>query len=573
MFKPALLAVVAALSCTAATAADYFVVVPVKGRTAVAAPISVALSDYALPDGVVGSPYAGFSFQNVLTVTGDPTYTGQSVTWALVSGALPAGLTLDAHGAVAGTPTAVGSASFGVQAAYKTKTGRGTYAINVLGAATADLSTSAVTFDAVTSPTAVGASTSQVVRLTNNGTAVLNLTAVPATSGSSAFRVPASSGTTCGATLSVGGSCDTTVQFSPSSVTTVTGSLAFATSIGPKVVPLTGTGLQAIGAFAASAGTDFGTVSIGSTGALAFTFTNSGNLAASGVYASVTGADLALGAPNTCGTAASPTTVAANGGTCTLTVTFNPQTPLTLSSAVVTLTSAASGAPFSKTLTGSSGDASFANVSLLLHGDTASVVDSSNKGLAVSKFGNATVSSSVAKFGGSALTLDGSGDYFTLPSSAYFGFGTGDFTIEAWVNPNGAQQASAAVLDFRAAGGGSTQAKPTIFLAGSAFSYFANGVTPSGMSGTVSLNAWHHVAYSRTAGVGRLFVDGAQVGANYADSLNYGASADLVIGEVGDSRTYGAGYFKGGIDDVRVTKGVGRYTTNFSVPAVAFPNQ
>lgn len=70
----------------------------------------------------------------------------------------------------------------------------------------------------------------------------------------------------------------------------------------------------------------------------------------------------------------------------------------------------------------------------------------------------------------------------------------------------------------------------------------------------------------------RFFVDGVQVGSNLTDANDYGVSADPVIGQVGDLRTYVPGYFKGSIDEVRVTKGVGRYTGNFALPTAPFPN-
>lgn len=110
-----------------AAAADYFVVVPVKNRTASA---SVALNAYTMPAGVVGVPYAGFDFKNLLVVTNDSTFNGSGVTWS-VRGTLPPGLTLDATGRLSGTPNAAAAYSFDVVATYKAKDGINTYAINV----------------------------------------------------------------------------------------------------------------------------------------------------------------------------------------------------------------------------------------------------------------------------------------------------------------------------------------------------------------------------------------------------------------------------------------------------------
>ena len=110
-----------------AVAADYFVVVPVKNRTASA---SVALNAYSMPSGVVGVPYPGFDFSNLLVVTNDSTFNGSGVTWA-VRGTLPPGLSLDSTGKLSGTPTSVAAYSFDVVATYKSKEGVSTYTVTV----------------------------------------------------------------------------------------------------------------------------------------------------------------------------------------------------------------------------------------------------------------------------------------------------------------------------------------------------------------------------------------------------------------------------------------------------------
>lgn len=129
MSKTLITAALLAATSFAAQATDYFVVVPVKGKTVNASAIDVALSAYStLPLAVVGVPYSGFDFKTLLSVTGDPGYTGYGLKWSIASGALPAGLTLDANtGMVSGTPTAAGTSTVTVMATYKTKSGSQTY--------------------------------------------------------------------------------------------------------------------------------------------------------------------------------------------------------------------------------------------------------------------------------------------------------------------------------------------------------------------------------------------------------------------------------------------------------------
>ena len=114
-----------------AFAADYYVVVPLPGKTnAVEAPtappaptITLTLNGYPLPVALVGRAYAGFDFNTVLQVAGDPSFNSQAVSWEVVSGALPAGLTLGADGVLSGTPSEAGASSFQVKASYKTADG------------------------------------------------------------------------------------------------------------------------------------------------------------------------------------------------------------------------------------------------------------------------------------------------------------------------------------------------------------------------------------------------------------------------------------------------------------------
>jgi hypothetical protein len=123
-----------------ASPGGYYVVVPMSPLRAVTAAqgINVSLSSATLPAGLVGLPYDGFNFVTLLTVTGDAGYTGYGVKWTLLSGSLPAGLTLGADGRLTGTPTTNGTSSFQLRATYKTKNGDQAYQV-VVGKITVDL--------------------------------------------------------------------------------------------------------------------------------------------------------------------------------------------------------------------------------------------------------------------------------------------------------------------------------------------------------------------------------------------------------------------------------------------------
>ena len=61
------------------------------------------------------------------------------------------------------------------------------------------------------------------------------------------------------------------------------------------------------------------------------------------------------------------------------------------------------------------------------------VNDDSSHSHSVTAYGNATISSTQAKFGSNSLSLDGTGDYLQIADNASLEFGDGDLTIEAWL--------------------------------------------------------------------------------------------------------------------------------------------
>ncbi|KVP17214.1 choice-of-anchor D domain-containing protein [Burkholderia ubonensis] len=130
MKQTILAALLAATYSMGAAAADYYVVVPAPGRVA-ASPIQVSLLPYTIPDGVAGSRYTNFDFQRAVSVTGDPNFNPAYVRWYLVSGELPAGMSLSTNGTLSGTPTTEGSANFEVQALYKSKSGTQRYVLTI----------------------------------------------------------------------------------------------------------------------------------------------------------------------------------------------------------------------------------------------------------------------------------------------------------------------------------------------------------------------------------------------------------------------------------------------------------
>jgi hypothetical protein len=204
-------------------------------------------------------------------------------------------------------------------------------------------------------------------------------------------------------------------------------------------------------------------------------------------------------------------------------------------------------------------DPYFSSVKLLLHLDgtngSTSATDYSPIARAITFYGNAQLTTTDPKFGTASLLLDGNGDYIDTPSSADFEF-SGDFTIEAWV--------------YLTTTSGSYK---TIFGSGTYGLYHISNTlvwysTAGGLTtfGTITNDAWHYVAISRSGTSLKCFVDGVQSGSTLTSSTSFTCTTTWKIGY----DNIGAAYLTSKVDEVRVTKGVARDVS--VIPTSAFPN-
>lgn len=170
-----------------------------------------------------------------------------------------------------------------------------------------------------------------------------------------------------------------------------------------------------------------------------------------------------------------------------------------------------------------------------------------------------------SKFGGGCLRFDGASG-LVLPASTDWNFGTGDFTVEAWVKPyvipGGGVTTDMLVF-------GSFNATPD-FIASLDNATLApvlwDGTTAYTASSGVATGMWTHVAWSRQNGTLRIFESGEKT-LEAACATNFAASTTVGVGYENSSNTR---YFNGLMDDLRVTKGVARYVTDFTPPEQAF---
>ena len=205
-------------------------------------------------------------------------------------------------------------------------------------------------------------------------------------------------------------------------------------------------------------------------------------------------------------------------------------------------------------------------VALLCDFTNSSIVDSAAKN-DLTTVGNVKVSTFV-KYGAGSLYFDGS-SYLTVPASSNFNFANGTaFTVEFFINPlslkTGTGNDGFATIISTAKvhpNGWRIEIGPT----GIMFYTYSNSAV---ITTPISLNTWTHIAIVHDGTTTKMYKDGVLNGS--AAATWAASTSDLVIGGLmSGPYTY---YYNGYIDDLRITKGITRYTSDFTPPAAALPN-
>jgi hypothetical protein len=201
-------------------------------------------------------------------------------------------------------------------------------------------------------------------------------------------------------------------------------------------------------------------------------------------------------------------------------------------------------------------DDDFANVTLLLNNVNGQVVDQSNAANTITENGTVLYSSESPGAGfNPSLNLDGNWNITGL----YDGDLGGDFTIEMWVNTySDATLQNGKFIEPNTAGSGTW----TVQMDTTTQSIDINGLIGGSYQGSqdISTQQWVHVAITRSGTTLKRWVNG--VGGTSVTNSDTFNNSDFKIG-VTPGNIY--------LNDVRITKGVARYTGNFIPPTEKFP--
>jgi len=223
------------------------------------------------------------------------------------------------------------------------------------------------------------------------------------------------------------------------------------------------------------------------------------------------------------------------------------------------------------------------NTGLLYHFDTGpgstQIIDSSGNGLNGTVHGAAITTSTPVKFGTASLSLIGASSYVstTITTAGPIDIGTGDCTIEFWLyGPTNASITNTTPFVITNGLGENIS-----FIFGSSPGFMnVTGFSSAGSAELTGASAllpgvWNHLALSFVGTTAYAFANGVPF--NTVPTFTVGAGRGSVGG---NSLLIGTGWnagaiteqFPGYIDEFRLTKGVGLYTTAFTPSTTAFLN-
>jgi hypothetical protein len=176
----------------------------------------------------------------------------------------------------------------------------------------------------------------------------------------------------------------------------------------------------------------------------------------------------------------------------------------------------------------------------------------------------------VTKYGTSSLYLDGTSDGIMISDDRdQLGTSTlGDFVVEMWIYNTAAAGTSRKLVSR---GGYSSSGWGFAVNSSGVWGSFilSSSETAIPTAAASGLNTWQHVAVVRLSGILYLYVNGIPIYYTaYTD--NEDGRRSYIFGAYAATTN---GSFQGYIDGIRITKGVARYTGQFTPPTQAFPTR
>jgi hypothetical protein len=166
----------------------------------------------------------------------------------------------------------------------------------------------------------------------------------------------------------------------------------------------------------------------------------------------------------------------------------------------------------------------------------------------------------------SAAFFDGSNDYLSIPDNVDFEFGSSNFTIEAWLYMNTQSSGNKGCITKWSASTGNGSWALVISQNGTTPIFYIPGSSFNNVSGrAINLNTWSHIAIVRNGTTLNIYQDGLITASANIGTYSLNDLTDVVtLGN--DAGLGGDRYYRGYIQDLKIYKGLAKYTENFTPP-------
>jgi hypothetical protein len=178
--------------------------------------------------------------------------------------------------------------------------------------------------------------------------------------------------------------------------------------------------------------------------------------------------------------------------------------------------------------------------------------------------GDAQIDTAQYKFGGASGLFDGTTDRITVPTTVDFDLGT-LYTVEWQMRPASLSFSIPLTIYL------STNAEKLGFEIDATYIYWRDrevGTAYYRQAHGMSVGNWYHLALVRNGATLKAYVEGTEV---TGDTVAGGSMDDetlgMILGEHPDGGIYG---YSGHFDELRISKNIARYTSNFTPPAAEF---
>ena len=197
------------------------------------------------------------------------------------------------------------------------------------------------------------------------------------------------------------------------------------------------------------------------------------------------------------------------------------------------------------------------------NGVDASTTFTDESGMLWTAHGNVQEDTDQSVFGGASGLFDGNVDYL-VANSPDLAFGTDDFTIDFRLRLNSIGS-NMAIYDTRNDTYGPVGGSFVLYIAANGIINLYIPQTNYAFNTVLTTSTWYHLALVKSGGIYKLYIDGIAESTTVTNSNNNTQSRVIIGVDAGVSAS-----LNGWIDELRISKGIARWTSNFTPPAVEY---